>query len=70
MKKEWHSIITDVREVTGLSQSALARIVGCTQPYISQLESGVRDNPPYSIGAALLELHNHHVLLGVPVRQS
>jgi transcriptional regulator with XRE-family HTH domain len=52
----WKKVIKRLREDGGMSQSAIARAVRVTQPYISQLEKGRSDDPPYSVGVALLEL--------------
>lgn len=38
-----------LREEAGLSQSALSRRIGITQPAISQLETGERENPSYGM---------------------
>ncbi len=54
--KNWQTVIKRIRRHGGMSQSAIARHVRVTQPYISQLEGGSRSDPPYSVGVALLEL--------------
>ena len=40
--QDYRKIIREKREKKGLSQSALARRVGVSQPAINQIESGVR----------------------------
>ena len=40
--QDYRKIIREKREKKGLSQSALARLVGVSQSAINQIESGVR----------------------------
>jgi DNA-binding XRE family transcriptional regulator len=47
------SPLTFWRKHRGLSQAALARVVGISQPYLAQLENGSRTAAPVSLYAAL-----------------
>lgn len=45
--------IKRLRDGRGLTQSALAALAGIKQPHLSQIESGVRQDPQGSVLAAL-----------------
>ena len=53
---DWKALIVDL-EAAGLTQKEIAGQVGCSQPYVSQLKKGVRKNPDFGVGRALVDLH-------------
>jgi transcriptional regulator with XRE-family HTH domain len=55
----WKTLIEEL-EARGLTQTDIAEQSGCSQPYVSQLKSGVRKNPDFTRGQALVELHKKH----------
>lgn len=53
---DWKKVVADVEE-SGLTQNEIAELVGCSQPYISQLKTGVRKKVDFDIGRSLEKLH-------------
>ena len=54
---DFAGIIKELQE-HGLTQTDIAEKVGATQAFISQLATGNRIEPRYSIGARLVKLRN------------
>lgn len=54
---DWPRIILDLRG-KGLSRPHIARRIGVAPTTLSSYQSGQTKEPPYSVGVALLELHN------------
>ena len=52
----WGALITAL-EASGLTQNEIAKEVGCSQGYVSQLKTGARTNPPFDLGRGLERLH-------------
>lgn len=55
---DWSALITQIED-SGLTQKEIAIAIGCSQPYVSQLKSGQRKGPDFTIGQALVELHRN-----------
>ena len=43
--RDYKALIRQKRQEKGISQNQLAKLVGISQPYMNQIETGVR-NPP------------------------
>lgn len=52
---DWKSLISEL-EAAGKTQAVIADKAGCSQPYISQLKSGARKRPEFTVGQALVEM--------------
>jgi len=52
---QWPFIIAQLKSC-GLNQTQIAQLCDCSQPAISDLETGRTVNPNYALGAALLGL--------------
>lgn len=52
----WPGIIADLR-ISGLSQAEIARLVGAPQNNISRLATGTTQDPAYSQGKRIVDLH-------------
>lgn len=53
---DWKIIIADVQKRTGLTQSEIARAVGCGQATVNGLANGKTNQPSYALGVAILSL--------------
>lgn len=60
----WPKVITDL-ELAGMTQTEIATECDCSQPYVSQLKSGLRKDPAFSVGAELAALHKRRCGSGV-----
>ena len=55
----WREIIKELRE-NGLSQVEIARVCGCDQSTISDLERGVAKDPRHALGERIRAMHRKH----------
>lgn len=60
-RRTFATVLRELREAKGLTQVQLAKKADLTQPYLAQLEAGVRKNPSLAILKRLAKA------LGVPV---
>ena len=54
--KNWKTVIVEIQHKLGLTETQLAKRVGCSQPAINRIKSGKR-RPMYELGAKLVSLH-------------
>lgn len=67
---DWKTVITQVQGRHNLTQPQLAKLVGCSQAFISDLVRGRTREPRYSIGQRLLDLSKSDALYSQhPVRE-
>lgn len=53
----WKNTVLQIIEWTGLSEAKIAARVGCKQPTIHRIKTGVTKSPSYVTGAALMKMH-------------
>lgn len=49
-------LLSEIKEV-GLTDMAIAEVIGTSQPSVTRLRNGQTKEPGYSIGTAILRLH-------------
>jgi len=52
----WKHVIADIQRHGKLTQPQIAARVGCSQATVSELATGVTENPRWMLGAALVSL--------------
>jgi hypothetical protein len=52
----WQTLLNQIAE-TGLSETAIARRLGCGQATIWRMRNGQADNPSWKLGEAIRGLH-------------
>lgn len=55
---DWKLLIQNLIS-SGLTETEIAKDVGCSQPSVNQLKTGVVKEPKHRIGSALIELHEN-----------
>ena len=53
---DWKSIVKEMKDC-GLTQNQIKAACGCSQSLISGIATGVKKNPSYATGQAMLALH-------------
>lgn len=53
----WKTVVTELLEWSGMSETDLANVVGTTQPTINRIKRGRTKTPVYDIAVALERLH-------------
>lgn len=53
---DWQAVVRELVDVHGMSQSAIGRVVGCSQVHAGDIYHGNVSDPAYSLGSALLRL--------------
>lgn len=53
----WKKIVREIA-ATGLTQTQIGEICGMSQAAVSAMLIGVRSNPSFAVGRALLDLHD------------
>lgn len=60
---DWKQLFSDLAKA-GLTQTRIGEAVGISQCYVSELASGKKGEPRYSVGKRLVELHRKTVRKG------